>query len=84
MSADQCVRCGGSGHSSDECKWPVVRGQVTVDAKALFTVLRALNGPAHHIRELQATRNTPGSNNPISKLVDQYNRYVTALAKEPS
>lgn len=45
---------------------------VTVDADALRAVLMALNGPGHHIRELQVTRG-PLFDNPIDKLVDQYN-----------
>lgn len=32
---------------------------VTVSAKALYQVLSALNGPGHHIRELQALRGGP-------------------------
>ena len=44
---------------------------VTVNAAALKRVLIALNGPAHYIRELQATRNLPL--NPIEILTDDYN-----------
>lgn len=47
---------------------------IEVDAEALRRVLVALNGPAHWIRELQATRNFPvGDPNPIDVLTDQYN-----------
>lgn len=49
---------------------------LVVDSKALKQVLSALNGPAHHIRELQATRNLPGDDNPINTLINQYNAWV--------
>lgn len=49
---------------------------VAVDAEALRTILRALNGPEHHIRELQATRDLdrlPGQErNPINLLQEQF------------
>lgn len=49
---------------------------VAVDAEALRTLLRALNGPEHHIRELQATRDLdrlPGQErNPINLLQEQF------------
>lgn len=50
---------------------------ITVDADALHQVLQALMGPAHHIRELQATRGLPqvfGDEhaNPIDTLVANY------------
>lgn len=45
---------------------------VTVDADALRQVLQALNGPGHHIRELQAIRGLGDS--PIDKLVEDYNK----------
>ena len=54
---------------------------VTVSASALRSVLQALNGPPHFIRELQATRNLlPGleNNNPINTLCDEYNAAVQA------
>jgi hypothetical protein len=47
---------------------------ITVDRDALFQVLQALVGPGHLIRELQFTRGLP--DNPINKLVDQYNAFV--------
>lgn len=53
---------------------------VTVDANALLQVLRALTGSSHLIRELQATRNLPpgpDNENPINKLIDDYNRGVS-------
>ena len=49
---------------------------VAVDAEALRTLLRALNGPEHYIRELQATRDIdrlPGQErNPINVLHEQF------------
>ena len=49
--------------------------KIPVDADALRQVLNALNGPGHYIRELQATRNLPGSTNPINTLIDDYNNH---------
>lgn len=51
---------------------------VTVNAKALREVLLALVGPAHHIRELQATRGLPGYENPIDTLIREFNEAVDA------
>jgi len=43
-----------------------------VDADALRRILNALNGPSHYIRELQVTRNLPGSEpNPIDVIEKQ-------------
>ncbi|WP_213159984.1 hypothetical protein [Pseudomonas aeruginosa] len=59
---------------------PVARAQhsvpdgVTVNPEALRQVVRALVGPAHHIRELQVTAILPGS--PITELVKQYNAWA--------
>ena len=47
--------------------------KITVSADALRTVLQALNGPGHYIRELQAIRNLPGDASPIDTLIDEYN-----------
>ncbi len=47
---------------------------VTVNPEALRQVVRALVGPAHHIRELQVTASLPGS--PITELVKQYNAWA--------
>lgn len=52
----------------------------TVDADALRQVLVALNGPDYFIRELQATRNLPGS--PIQLLTDQFNVQAAAPAQD--
>lgn len=49
---------------------------VTVNKEALYKVLRALNGPDHLIRELQATRRIAeltGYVNPIDQLIRDYN-----------
>lgn len=47
---------------------------ITVDRKALHTVLQALVGPGHLIRELQHTRSLHkmGHPNPIDTLIEQY------------
>ena len=50
--------------------------KVSVDAAALRQILVALNGPGHHIRELQATRNLPGVQNPIDKIIQDFNDNV--------
>jgi len=50
--------------------------RIEVDADALYKVLMALNGPAHHVRELQAIRTLPGYDCPIKKLTDEYNEAV--------
>jgi len=51
--------------------------KVWVDEDALLRVLAALNGPPHHIRELQATRDLetlPGMDkNPIDILIEDLN-----------
>ena len=49
---------------------------ISVDAGALEALLHAVVGPGHLIRELQVTRNLPGS--PISTLVEQFNAYAEA------
>lgn len=56
---------------------------ITVDASALRQVLAALIGPAHLIRELQATRSLHklGHPNPIDILLEQFNAQA---AKEPT
>jgi len=46
---------------------------VTVNAQALRTVLEALNGPSHLIRELQVIRNLSGHECPINRLINEYN-----------
>ena len=46
--------------------------KVSVSATALHHVLRCLLGPAHYIRELQATM-SPIFDNPIRTLLEQYN-----------
>lgn len=51
--------------------------KISVNAKALFRVLSALNGPPHHIKELQATRASYLGLNPINTLTDEYNSWAT-------
>lgn len=57
---------------------------LVVDANALKQVLAALIGPSHYIRELQATRNLPGDDNPINVLTQQYNDWAISQMKNPS
>lgn len=45
-----------------------------IDMVALRTVLQALTGAPHEIRELQVTRSLPG--NPIDTLIDQFNAWA--------
>lgn len=52
--------------------------RVPVDAHALCAVLQALNGPPHHIREMQATMSLPVSmcpDHPIRTLVTEFNTW---------
>lgn len=52
-----------------------------VDAEALQRLLNALNGPGYYIRELQATRNLPGSEpNPID-VIEKQVKIQEAVAK---
>lgn len=58
--------------------------KVSVSAKALRSVLTALNGPPHHIRELQALRGSglsklTGDVSPIDTLVEQFNAEIDRL-----
>ena len=50
--------------------------KVTVDASALRQVLTALTGPGYLIRELQATRGPIFPENPIDKLISEFNAQV--------
>lgn len=54
------------------------RQMVSVDAQALRSILEALNGPAHHIREIQMTRSVAAltGQDPIGILIDDYNLAV--------
>ena len=57
---------------------------VTVNAKALFRVLMALNGPSHYIAELQVTRDNGRGlfqDNPIDILCQEYNEAVESYNK---
>lgn len=46
---------------------------ITVNRQALFEILKALEGPGHLVRELQAIRNIQGVDSPISILINEYN-----------
>ena len=52
--------------------------KISVDKKALRTVLNALNGPGHLIRELQAIRSIQviTGDSPIDRLIDEFNTAV--------
>lgn len=54
--------------------------KILVSADALRRVLIALNGPAHYIRELQATREPEQlfPDNPITTLINEYNAFLEA------
>jgi len=56
--------------------------KVTVNATALRTVLNALNGTGHQIRELQVIRNLPGEKSPIDVLIDEYNAAASIAQQE--
>lgn len=58
------------------------RKMVSVDAEALRTVLQALIGPPHHIRELQMTRSIAAltGDDPIGLLVDDFKAALNARA----
>jgi hypothetical protein len=57
------------------------REMVSVDAKALRTVLQALTGPAHHIREIQMTRSIAAltGDDPIGVLIEDFNRAIAGV-----
>ena len=53
--------------------------KISVSAKALRELLVAVSGPAHYIREIQATRDMPlgmSDDNPINILTEQFNEQV--------
>ena len=52
-------------------------GKILISCEPLRQVLQAINGPSHHISELQATRKLPvGEKNPIDVLIEEYNQYA--------
>jgi hypothetical protein len=53
--------------------------RVEVAAEPLRQVLTALTGPPHHIRELQATRKLPGTENPINQLILEFNAWFNSV-----
>jgi hypothetical protein len=61
------------------------RQMVSVDAAALRTILQALNGPAHHIREIQMTRSIAAltGDDPIGVLVEDFNRAIAGVTVAP-
>jgi len=74
---DCCKKCGkGEAELAEPCPPPL-----EVDPAALRTVISALIGPPHFIRELQACVTLPGG--PINKLRDQYNAWL-ASQKSPA
>lgn len=54
---------------------------VTVSSDALVQLLQAVTGPAHHIRELQVTRNID-ERNPINVLISEYKTAVEVHNKK--
>ena len=62
-----------------------VTSTITVSRDALYKVLHALVGPAHHIRELQATRSLHalGHPNPIDILIEQFNACAPTAQAAP-
>lgn len=58
--------------------------KVLVDKEALAQLLRALNGPEHHIREIQFTRNLPGQVNIIDQLMTDVENAKNQPAVSPS
>lgn len=61
--------------AAHEAKQAVDTENIPVNADNLRTVLSALNGPPHYIRELQAL-NKPPFNSPIAALTDQFNAWA--------
>jgi hypothetical protein len=61
------------------------RAMVSVDAKALRTVLQALVGQPHHIREIQMTRSIAAltGDDPIQTLIDDFNASVNPATGVP-
>lgn len=61
------------------------RQMVSVDAKALRTVLQALIGPPHLIREIQMTRGVAAltGDDPIGVLIEDFNNAVNP-ARQPA
>lgn len=66
------VRLGWEAHKAQKKTKTVT---VSVSADVLRSLLQAVNGPAHYIRELQATRGIDESN-PINVLISEYNAAV--------
>lgn len=64
------------GHADCSGAQPAERQMVSVDAQALRTILQALTGPAHYIREIQATRSIAAltGDDPIGTLIEDFNR----------
>lgn len=65
---------------------PKKKEYMVVDAEALTLVVRALNGPDHYIRELQAIRGLDGmpgqERSPISVLTDQVRAQLKFQSEE--
>ena len=60
------------------------RKHVVVSRGPLVRLLTAINGPSHHIRELQVTRGLPlGPENPIETLINEVNHQVTIFNSLP-
>jgi hypothetical protein len=64
-----------------------LKNMCVVDATALHSLLTALHGYGHQIRELQVIAQTPkiirGEFDPIGQLTDAYNAFATATQTDP-
>lgn len=92
MDNQACLNCG-EGHKHTACSMhvrskpllvklcktkEVKLKKIIVSEQPLRRVLEALSGPAHLIRELQATRGPlVGDDNPINLLVGEYNKQLS-------
>lgn len=78
---DEIKRLKGIGAASEPAS--TARQMASVDAKALRTVLQALVGPPHHMREIQMTRGVAAltGDDPIQTLIDDFNAYAAGTNK---
>lgn len=68
-------------YNCEQCEEEIEEAVIHVDPKILHRLLEALEGPAHHIREMQVTCNLPDADigeypNPIAVLRRQYNNWA--------
>lgn len=68
-------------HPEHACTCPALPPRIEVNADALKGVLRALAGPSHLIREMQATQHLgelTGNHNPFAILLAEYEAWERA------